>query len=793
MVGTLRLELRLALRMLRRMPLMAGLAAGAVAAAVAAFVLRVISDRAVLAGYAEYRHRDRLAYVGWPADDDYPTVPGPVFLTLHAAVRHSAQLAGVSVSDDVVLLEDGRLLPVTVAAVSPEFFEVAGIRPVQGRPFGSDELRSPVVLVSEDFARAAALAATHGPRIVVGRQRCLVLGTMPAGARVLERYVQVWRPLDPSPRVELTEVGGVRRPAITVPRFPVLLRARNDADLSAVVERVSGAAYGVAGREGFTVRRIDTAMESATSGWRGLLGVLSWLALTLAGLATAGHVALRVAERSREFRAIVVLGGGAGTLWRPALLEAFMLCVVGGLAGTMAASWTEGALVRLLIGVAPVEGPPRLHVLAAAAATSAGLWGVSLLASVASAGLHAESSADRTLRANAVWPAVGAAVGATVLALSLAAGAWARTAALAWRDRGFDPRGVYVLALRAAGERGEADRGMPGPFSHLVERMAAVPGVAASGAASALPIGRPRWRARVRVWTGGRPGAAIDASLQVVDAGFVRAMGLRLAQGRALANDEPEGDQALWVTRAFERCCLSEGREGATVEYMLRHWPIAGIFDDIDRGTVERHVEPEIFLPARALRLLPPSAPPFNVHAWTLLIRWTGDRRHLERAISDLVKTETALHVGTPRPMRELLLGLERETVAATALATAIAICAGAVCVSGVASVSAVLARRRRRELAIRIALGASPARLLRSELARWSGAVAGGAVAGIVAIQVAAWIAEPGAIVAGASTPWTTGLAATLATLGSLLAAAWPLVAAVRASPARTLQDPDG
>lgn len=106
---------------------------------------------------------------------------------------------------------------------------------------------------------------------------------------------------------------------------------------------------------------------------------------------------------------------------------------------------------------------------------------------------------------------------------------------------------------------------------------------------------------------------------------------------------------------------------------------------------------------------------------------------------------------------------------------------------------SAVLARRRRRELAIRIALGASPARLLRSELARWSGAVAGGAVAGIVAIQVAAWIAEPGAIVAGASTPWTTGLAATLATLGSLLAAAWPLVAAVRASPARTLQDPDG
>jgi hypothetical protein len=781
------IELRLGLRGFRRRWAVGVVAASAVATAGAVLALGRVAEHAVRSAHAEYRDPTGLAYVGWPGDEDVPLVSGPVFLALDAATRGAARLAAVHVEEDVATLADGRSLSVTVASVSPAFFEIAGMALRSGRPFREDEVPAPVALVSETLLPDGPGGGSPASSIGVGARHLQVLGTVPAGARALGRFVDVWRPLDPSPHVTNIEVGGVRRPLMTVRSFAVLLRAPDPAQLSATVSRLAGVAVSVTGRAGLIARPF-VDVESHATATRALLETLGWMSLALAGLAAVSLCLLLVAAGSPERHAFLIVGAPRQAFLRAVLTELGIVCVLGGVGGWAGAAVVTAFIDRILLAGQGAGGSWRPELAPVASGTACGVWMLAALAArVAQAAQEASGTAVRRSWMPVVRGALGGSVAVAVVGLGLAIEAWQTLSALAWRERGFDPQGVFAFTVRAPTE--SVDRGVR-EWQTLVSHLQGLPGTEAAGAATELPIERSRWRAEVRLRSPRGTTSTIRAGLHVVDPGFLSAMRIRHLEGATIEQESGTRAPAVWVSRMVEQQWLGGSHEGWSIDYMLRTWPIAGVLDDIDRGLVEPRIEPEIFLPSWTLVLLPPSVVQMRVGSYVAAVRWAGERRQLEESVRRLASRLPGQHLGMPRPVRDLMLDRHRQVIAATSLSSGVALCAVAACVAGTFSAAAFLARQRRRDMAVRLAIGASPARLILTELRTWTAIVVGGAGCGIGIVWLAGSQAGSDANVTATAGIEAALPAAGLVVLLSLGAAAWAVAARLLEPPARVLRE---
>jgi putative ABC transport system permease protein len=321
--------------------------------------------------------------------------------------------------------------------------------------------------------------------------------------------------------------------------------------------------------------------------------------------------------------------------------------------------------------------------------------------------------------------------------------------------------------------------------AELAGRLAALPSVAAAGAAESLPLEGTGRRSDYQA-----TGTTGSAPLRIVTPGYHAALGIPLRAGRALDETDVAGAaDVIVVNESFARRHWSDaGAVGGTITLGERTFEIVGIVGDTREWGP--HVEgPPIMYAAAAqvpgagplsivLRTTPGGEGTAGLHA---LIRTTVAQMDPDAAAHDIASMNTRLRRNTARS--ELLM-------------TVMAIFAGVALFLAVGGVHATVAnatRHRVPELAIRRTLGATSAEIARLILRHAAGIVLGGIAVGLplsfaTAAVLARFLAGTGPV-----DPIAFATAGLLLAAGAALAAAVPTVRACRVSPLNALRDGTG
>jgi len=483
-----------------------------------------------------------------------------------------------------------------------------------------------------------------------------------------------------------------------------------------------------------------------------LLGSVGFL-LLLACANVASLLVARGAARRHEMTVRAMLGGGRWRLARQALVESLTLASAGTAAG-LAVAW---CLVRAFVHGAP-EGVPRIDQVGLDLTTLAFAAGVCALAGLVFGVVPAwqaatEAAAPALIRA----PRPGAgtafrtrrALVAVAIALAVVlltgAGLMARTVVgLVRVDPGFRPEGVLTGWLELPA-KGYPDARRVAFVDDLLARLEALPGVASAGVAgSSLPLLGSTWQSIFLV--GGRPvperADLPSATIVPASRGLVETLGMRLLRGRGFAADREPAPVAMVNARLAREMWPDEDPIG---KVLRPGWPetpetispwreVIGVVADVAYDGPPADPPLQIYLPYADV----PDA------SLGIVVRATGDPLAMVPAVRrTLAALDPSLPFFSVRSMDEIRrASTARERLLANLLTlfAAVALLLASVGLAGVVGQGVT---ERRREIGLRMALGASGGHVRWLVMSRVLAAVAAGAIAGLAAaLALSRWLA---------------------------------------------------
>lgn len=557
--------------------------------------------------------------------------------------------------------------------------------------------------------------------------------------------------------------------------------------------------------------RVTPLADHLTARYRpGLILLLGGVALLV--LIACGNVAALLLTRAQDRRAELALRASLGAsttrIVRQLLIEAGVLASLASAGGLLVALWLVDALRALLPPDVPRLADARVDALTAVVALGAGVV-VTLAAGLAPAlrgarvdlqGVLREASAaltarDRTRRVFVTMQVALAVVVACAGVLVLRS-----AAALDAAPRGYDSRGVAVASLSIPpAYRGAADIGQL--VDRVVTRVATVPGVTATAVASHVPLAGGSAGSDVRL--AGQPapvGVDLQARVRLVSANYLRTLGVRVVDGRDIGVED--GARTAPVVVVNETLARRLGAERTIVGRALtfgvpvfngadgsRTWQVVGVAaDTFDRGPREP-VTPEL--------LMPIAQAPAEVFFWIsreLQLAVRADRAvapvgaDLRRAAADV---EPALPLGPLTELDDALAAnVARERLLARLL-TGIGASGIALALLGLVAVVHHDLQRRRREIAIRLAVGAGAPAVVAALVRRGMVLATIGALAGLV-ISAATSSAVASLLFGVAPGDVVTRVSVGLAIVALATLAAWlPARSAAAIDPAEALRTP--
>ena len=707
-MGALHQDLRFALRSLSRSPAFTAVAVATLALGIGANTAVFSIVRGVLLRPLPYRNAERLLVGSVSIPDSRDIRRGAP--AVEDAALFASNLYNVGVGQETEQLRG--------ALVTREFFRIVGGSALAGRLLGDGDADEPLVVLS----RGLAVRSFGSPAAALGRAMPLsgraftVVGVLPAEFELPGREYEMWVPF---------EHEMARTPAMAANRglriFRMMALIRPGASAAAARSQIAAVSarlqreYPETNR-GVTAEFVPLA-DRVLSGSRPALGALFaavGLVLLIASSNVAGLLLARGAARERELAIRAALGAGRCRLVRQLLTESLFLSLAGAGAGALLAAWAVSALPLVAPAGLPRLGEIRVDrgVLLFTLATSVAcglLFGLApaLQGSRASLARGVSASARASAGRGRLRAALVVAEVALAVVVLVGAGLLVRSLQRLLRvEKGFEPQSLTAFSMNVY--ELEADAARAGATEEVVRRIRSLPGVSAAGAGSALPPETAQRATRFEIE--GRPASEGDADSAYfvgATAGYLETLGTRVLEGRAFAeSDRADAPRVAIISRGLARRLFPTGGALGRRLRLLNperspEWrEIVGVVEDVRYSGLADPGESAVYTPFAQTPFL-----------WAYVMVRSGTP-----AASLAPMLRGAVRGVHPLLAAARIRSVERlvdESVAAprfhASLLSSFAALALVLAALGLFGLLSYTAATRRREIGIRIALGASP------------------------------------------------------------------------------------
>lgn len=614
--------------------------------------------------------------------------------------------------------------------VDPQFLPLLGATPALGRSFRADDVGQAVAIVNHQFWRTRLEADREviGRSIVLNGRAHEIIGVLPESFRFMADG-PIWRPLP------LT-VAQATRTTFRMRAFARLAPGVTPASLAAALDQVSARST-PASRA--IVTPLATAIGRGSNATFELLAAAAAIATLMAFFNLMGLLLVRAMDRAQELAVRVAIGARPSAIVTHRLLEAEALVAIGTAAGMLLATWLTPAAARLVqlqfgpITNRDIEVSWRVVAgvgsVAALCGALAGLLPAVLAARRASAeslrrGLT-RAPRELTLRRFLI---AGEVALAFVLLVSTALVAQSFASALE-RHPGFRADGVMTFGVSLPAARYAGDREEAAFYGTLQQALDGRFGAGTTAVVDELPLTGDGGRTLV----GTTPTEAqAEAVARVASPSYFNVMSIPVVAGRGFdLRDDASAPKRVVVgarlaVRLFGHGVASAIGRTVYVAGPRRTFEVVGVVGDVLHRSVDEAPLDTVYLPvaqepSRTSRIVVRSSrPPDEVVAIA---------RHEVGRLDHNVPAYGAV------PMRDIVaasVGMPARRVL-TGTFSAFALLALVLSAVGLFGVVAHDVASRRSELALRMALGANPIRLLAATLRQGTTMIGAGVAAGLM------------------------------------------------------------
>lgn len=760
---TLRLDLRLALRTLRMNP-------GYAAAAILTLAIGIGANAAVFnLGYSLLARPipgvtapERLVSLTFmsPERTGAGLISHPELAQLQEAVPGLSGVAGYRDTQLHVAIDGVAARRVEADVVSAGYFDVLGAPVAVGRPFTADEVNNPsappAVIVSHGFWQGAlgATADVLDRSVTINGERFAIVGVTRPGFSGTSRAgrAEVWVPSAQHRLVLPMYRGDVLSSGTSAIYFGIVGRLADGATAAQVESQANATRVQFAGRAAarranwvYVVRagteptpwlreRVDRLLLA--------LGAAVVLLLFLTCANVANLLLARATGRRREIGTRLALGAGRSSIVRLLLIESGVLALCGGVAAIgvtlMAGRLLDGQV--LIPGIVTVGAMPMDWTVWAYAA------GVSLLVAMAAGAAPAFTVSRARFTAGGRGQVEGASrlqraltVAQVAVSVALLFGAALLMRSMQARMAipvGFDPARVLSVSLEPSLQRYTPEK-TDGFYRDLLERVRADSQVRAAGLAWLAPFSQGA--SDTSLWAEGATSeSAVSANHNIVSPGFLAAMGIPLLEGRDFTEQEflrreTPGSGVVIVTASLARRMFGDGpAAGRRVTMRFPEGTVRTVVGVIPDQRQHRVMDPDPDL------LLEPFGQSFTPGFAALQVASNGPMTTLvdrvAAAVRDLDPTLPLFQVQTLDASLRRTLNEEQLVARSVSVFAVLAMLVAAI---GLTAVLARAVTSRRREFGVRMACGATPARVAAQVTREALWLVGTGTVAGLL---LSAW-----------------------------------------------------
>jgi predicted permease len=796
-------DLRFAVRTLLKRPAFTFVAIATLALGIGAntSVFSVL-DAAVLRPLA-MPNSDRLLWIWGRTYDGHPiaSVSPPDYRDYLEGTRDVFEhfAARSSFGRRMVLTGGDRPEEIVVRAATADFLDALGLQPALGRFFTSEETAgetADAVVISHALwrERYGASPSVLGTTMQLDGTTYTIVGVLPERLGI-EDSIDAWVPLTFADADYQSRAGHFLRP-IALLRPGVDLRRAQDA-----LDRVSArleAAYPETNDGWYALGEPlqDTVLGSTRTALVVIMGAVG-LVLLIACANVGNLLIARASERRGEIAVRTALGASRGRVTRQLLVESLLLAVTSGAVGLALAEGGVAALRRLGASSIPrldevaIDGRVLLVTLAASVLVGIG-FGLMPALTAGRGGLGSalgEAGRVRSTRRGARLR--GALVGGEValsFVLLASAGLLVRSfLSLSAVDPGFDERNVLAMPLAISERDYPTNADAVALLDAVRERVAALPGVRDVAFADILPMSGSG--GDTYVYAEGRPPEQIrnvenTAEFRVASEDYFRAMGVRMTRGRAFAaTDDASSEKVVVVNETLAAWLFPDedpvGRGLVIALDSLRTFRIVGVSADVRQYSFGQRPRPEFWLAARQSRR----------GSLILVVKGASDIPPVG-SVRDAVRAadpgQPLSRVATMEDYVGRALASGRFQTTVLGVFAALALLLSAVGLYGVLAQSVL---ERRREIGVRMAMGAEGGEVVRMVVAQGLRVAALGAMVGAVGALLGTRVLDALLFGVGPRDPVAFAVTPVLLLAVALLSSWLPARRAARLDPVESLR----
>jgi len=736
-MGRLVSEARHAIRVHVRHPAFSLTAMATIGVAIAASTLIFALVDGILLRPLGIPDPDRLVRIEEIHETGPTHLTGATFEDLRARSRILYSIAAfrtgpASVSDDE------QAVQATAASVTADYFPAIGVGAVRGRLFDRTDAvanAAPTVVIGRALWQRLfdANPAAIGRRLLVNAERRQLVGVVDVPASA-PGAADVWLPYpDDSPllrnrRAHLFTVIARLSPDSSLPIV--------DAELDATAADIRRSTPDAAS----LVLRSSTVQERLVRPIRPTLIVLSCavLVLLVVGFANVSNLVLvQGSVRARELSIRAALGAGRARLVRQLMIESVMLGTAGGALGTLLGAWSVPIVRQVLPTSLPrvtdvaVDGRVIAFGIVLSIVSALAFSAVPALRASVRDPMDALRSRESIGGSSRLRDTLVAAEVALTLMLLVGAGLIGRTLLSVSRvPLGFDPHGLVTMDISLPSARYDGANAQRQFYDALLERLATLPGVSATGISGALPL-TPTAATGMEPQDG-VPNLDAIADIVPLTPGAFASLRIPLVRGRLFVESDRTGAAPVALVNASAaREFWPAGIDPVGRSITMRDWgspyraTVIGIIGDVHQAGPDAPVTPGVYYPFAQF--------PETTLTQSVLVRTTQPVDRIVPAMREIVRAvDRDQPIARSATMDQRLASATAQRRVNLLLLGAFAAAALLMAAVGVYGVVASAMAARTREIGVRMALGATRRHIATLGTVRGAGPVLAGVAVGV-------------------------------------------------------------